>query len=439
MRDHLTIGGKMKANLIPYRKTYSICPVCRKQIPARIVKRKSGWYMEKSCDEHGGSQTIVWRGEKPDFLSWGKYSPPKDDFPPLCPDACGLCSRHLQNTCCVLVEVTKRCNLRCNFCFAESDEDNVHTAEKTPEALFKVFRELVCAGRSFIQLSGGEPTVRDDLPGIIAAAKKAGAESIQLNTNGIRLCDRGFTKELSDAGLSFVFMQFDGLDDNIYQKLRNRPLLKEKLQAIKVCDELGIGVTLVPTIVPGINDHQIGSMIKFALEHSPAVRGIHFQPVSYFGRYPDAPENTDRITLPEIVTAIEEQTGGLVRMKDIAPSACDHPRCGFHGDFVVLPDRLLALTPKASSDCCGNKSSTDEALLNRRFVSRRWKREAGDVTDNPDMSDFDAFLSRVRTHGFTITGMAFQDAYNLDIERLRRCSLHVWSEGKIVPFCSYYC
>jgi uncharacterized radical SAM superfamily Fe-S cluster-containing enzyme len=396
--------------------------------------------MEKTCGEHGEFKTVVWRGDRPGFQSWGKYAPPKEHLPLPCPDACGLCSRHLQNTCCVLVEITKRCNLRCGFCFAESGSDDALSSgsEKTPEELYGVFSELVSAGRSFIQLSGGEPTVRDDLPEIVAAAKKAGADSIQLNTNGIRLCDRNYTKKLSEAGLSFVFMQFDGLDDTVYQKLRNRPLLKEKLEAINVCDEFSLGVTLVPTIVPGINDLQIGKLVRFAISRSPAVRGVHFQPVSYFGRYPKTPEDADRITLPEIVAAIEEQTEGLVKISDIAPSACDHPRCGFHGDFVVLPDRLLALTPQASSDCCGRKPAEDEALRNRRFVARRWKREGGEISENPDMSDFDTFLSRVRTHGFTITGMAFQDAWNLDIERLRRCSLHVWSEGKIVPFCSYY-
>jgi uncharacterized radical SAM superfamily Fe-S cluster-containing enzyme len=392
--------------------------------------------MEKSCPEHGAFQTIVWRGDRPGFQSWGKYAPPQEALAPPCPDACGLCARHLQSTCCVLLEVTKRCNLRCSFCFAESD-GNAWEDEKTPEQFYPIFKELVDAGRSFLQLSGGEPTVRDDLPEIVAFAKKAGCDSIQLNSNGIRLCDRAYTKELADAGLSFVFMQFDGLDDEIYQKLRNRPLLDVKREAIRVCDEYGLGVTLVPTIVPGINDHQIGEIVKFAIAQSPAVRGVHFQPVSYFGRCPQEPQDEDRITLPEIVRKIEEQTEGFVKMSDIAPSACDHPRCGFHSDFVVLPDRPLALTPQASSDCCG-KTGSDEALRNRRFVARRWKRENVEIIEDPDMSDFDTFLSRVKSHGFTITGMAFQDAYNLDIERLRRCSLHVYSEGKIVPFCSYY-
>jgi uncharacterized radical SAM superfamily Fe-S cluster-containing enzyme len=194
----------------------------------------------------------------------------------------------------------------------------------------------------------------------------------------------------------------------------------------------------VPTIVPGVNDNQIGDIIKFAIENSPAVRGVHFQPVSYFGRYPQTPKNSDRITLPEIVTAIEVQTNGLVKTKDLAPSCCDHPRCGFHGDFVVLPDKLLALTQSDNQNSCCSEPSSEEALRNRRFVSRRWKRDGTPISDNLDMSSMDAFLSRVKTHGFTITGMAFQDAYNLDITRLRRCSLHVYDNGKIVPFCSYY-
>jgi uncharacterized radical SAM superfamily Fe-S cluster-containing enzyme len=157
--------------------------------------------MEKSCPEHGAFQTIVWRGDRPGFQSWGKYAPPQEALAPPCPDACGLCARHLQSTCCVLLEVTKRCNLRCSFCFAESD-GNAWEDEKTPEQFYPIFKELVDAGRSFLQLSGGEPTVRDDLPEIVAFAKKAGCDSIQLNSNGIRLCDRAYTKELADAGLS---------------------------------------------------------------------------------------------------------------------------------------------------------------------------------------------------------------------------------------------
>lgn len=452
----------MKITSLPTRKTSSVCPVCLERIPAKLVLRDGDWYMEKACPRHGEYKTVVWRSS-PKLTEWGNYRPPKEDAAALpdCPKDCGLCGGHLQSTCCVLVEVTERCNLRCPVCFAESGED--HTArEKSVGQLSEDFRFLVEKGCKFIQLSGGEPTVRDDLPEIVRAAKNAGATSVQLNSNGLRLgSNPEFTKRLAEAGLDFVFMQFDGVNDEPYRLLRGRPLLAEKLEAIRVCGENGIGVTLVPTIAPKVNDDQIGAIIRFGIEHTPTVRGVHFQPISYFGRYPKPPEDASRITLPEIIASIERQTEGLIMQTDLAPSSCDHPRCGFHGDFLITPDKLISLTPKnaagAEGCCCGSDTNEGagrggEALRNRNFVARRWKRnlllekEAAELdmaegsgdSGAGEAMDFDTFLARVAANGFTVTGMAFQDAYNLDIERLRRCSLHVYEDGRIIPFCARY-
>jgi 7,8-dihydro-6-hydroxymethylpterin dimethyltransferase len=141
-----------------------------------------------------------------------------------------------------------------------------------------------------VQLSGGEPTVRDDLPEIIRHARQAGCAHIQLNTNGIRLGqDREYAGSLAEAGLSFVFLQFDGMDDEVYRILRGKPLLDIKKKAITHCGESGIGVTLVPTLVPEVNIRQIGAIIDYGISLSPWVRGVHFQPVSFFGRIPHMP------------------------------------------------------------------------------------------------------------------------------------------------------
>ncbi|NLT13073.1 MAG: radical SAM protein [Clostridiales bacterium] len=433
------------------RHTASVCPVCLERLPADIVKTGHEYFLEKTCLEHGRFSAVVWRGENPAFEKWGDYQPPRDIDVPDCPNDCGLCAGHRQKTCCALVEVTNRCNLSCPVCFASSggiaSEGNAsreNTIEPSVGELFHIFKELADNGNTFVQLSGGEPTVRDDLPEIIAAAKAAGCESIQLNSNGLRLGeDPGYTRALSDAGLSFVFMQFDGTEDAIYEKLRGQQLLDQKKAAIRVCGENRLGVTLVPTVVPGVNDHNLGDIVTYAISRSPAVRGVHFQPISYFGRYPKAPDNKDRITLPEILRAVEAQTGGKVKITDFAPSCCDHPRCGFHGDFVVLPNRtLLRLTPKSRrSSCCDDTSH----LKNRNFVARRWKRSEEDNAPadavgkaEADFSDMDTFLRRVKSHGFTLTAMAFQDAYTLDIERLRMCSLHVARDGRVIPFCANY-
>jgi hypothetical protein len=327
--------------------------------------------MEKKCPQHGLFRTVVWRG-LPALEDWDDYAPPEEapEDAPRCPDGCGLCAGHRQDTCCVLIELTSRCNLRCPVCFAESGESAA--PEKTTEELYRDFCAMTAENRRFIQLSGGEPTVRDDLPEIVAAAKRAGATTVQLNSNGLRLASEpGYAELLRAAGLDFVFMQFDGVTERPYEVLRARPLLREKLAAIDACERAGLGVTLVPTVVPGLNVSELGDIVRLGVGRSPTVRGVHFQPVSYFGRYPAPPKDSGRVTLPEIVRAIIEQTDGLVRLEDFLPSRCDHPRCGFHADYVVMPDGLQAITHKkgASAACAGGSEALKTAASSKNAGS----------------------------------------------------------------------
>lgn len=423
------------------RNTYSLCPVCLRRLPAKHVKINNNIYLQKECPDHGFFSTVIWRG-KTSIDKWIGNTPEiEENENTNCPNNCGICSEHLQDTCCTLLEVTKRCNMNCKFCFADDRNDMDPSLEKVSDWL----KKLVVPGKTLVQLSGGEPTVRDDLPEIVEVARKVGCKYIQLNSNGLRLGqDIEYVRRLSEAGLSFVFMQFDGTDDEIYRKLRGGNLLDIKKKAIENCSAFNIGVTLVPMIVPGVNTYNIGDIIRFAIENSPAVRGVHFQPVSYFGKVPKLPEDDMRYTLDELLINIEKQTKRLIKTDNLQPSCCDHPLCGFHGDFVILPNKFVALSKKTNSDkegCCSNKITT--ADNNREFVGRRWKRSPDSEqtslnSSEPNIHDMDYFLKRVKSHGFTITAMAFQDAGNIDFERLRRCSLHVFDDGRFVPFCAHY-
>ncbi|MDR3311440.1 MAG: radical SAM protein [Oscillospiraceae bacterium] len=430
----MSVAVKPGAPLRVASRTRSVCPVCLAAVDARIVTDGENYWLRKSCAEHGAFSAIVWRGGG-EFADWWLPTP-KPTVPRDCPADCADCGEHPQGTCCALVEVTPRCNLRCPVCFADAGDG---AAEPTLGELEREFRSLAENGNTFVQLSGGEPTVRDDLPEIVALARVCGMETVQINSNGLRLArEPDFAAKLADAGADFIFMQFDGTRPDIYEKLRGADVLADKLRAVEVCARLKLGVTLVPTVVPGVNDDDVGGIIDFALSNSPAVRGVHFQPVSYFGRNIAAPEDGDRITLPEVLRKIEEQTAGKLKIRDFVPSGCDHPRCGFHGDFVVLPrGGLIKLTKKydPQAPCCG-----DAHLKNRNFVSRRWKRaeDADAPSDDADFTELESFASRVRTHGFTITAMAFQDAWTLDRDRLARCSLHVAKNGRTVPFCAKY-
>ncbi|MDD4644371.1 MAG: radical SAM protein [Bacteroidales bacterium] len=419
-------------------KTWSVCPVCLKRVPAERVQVGSGVFLWKSCPEHGSFTTLIWRGLT-DINEWTGNSEVPAAEDPKCPDQCGLCGDHLQETCCVLLNVTNRCNLNCRFCFADNEAT---TIDPSFEEIVQSLNNLIEKGKTLVQMSGGEPTMRDDLPEIIAAAKEAGARYVQLNSNGVRLSeDRDYVKKLAEAGLSFLFMQFDGTHDEIYRSLRGKPLLDIKKRAIDNCAEFNIGVTLVPTLVRGINTDQIGEILRFAIAGSPKIRGVHFQPVTYIGRVPENPTEKDRFTLDDLLAEIQAQSDGLIKSENLLPSSCDHPLCGFHGDFIIGQHEVIPLLKRSKpvKNCCCTPTPADK---NREFVARRWQRPAADQTNENaccgDVHDMEYFLDRVKSHGFTISAMAFQDAGNIDFSRLRRCSLHVYDKGKMVPFCAYY-
>ena len=405
------------------RRTRSVCPVCLNNLPALLTESEGKVYMEKACPAHGSFRVPLWRGLA-DYDAW------RGSVPPLaagegarCAVDCGRCGGHPQGSCCVLLEVTRRCNLQCRFCFAEGA-----APEPTPEELCAAADDILSRGRTkpLIQLSGGEPTLRDDLPALVRHIRASGGRWVQLNTNGLRLAeDPAYVRALADAGLSIVFLQFDGADDAVYETLRGRPLLDMKYRAIKNCGRWGLGVTLVPTIVRGVNDGMIGDLVREGIFLSPVVRGIHFQPVSYFGRVPGLPTEDSRYTLDELIHGLAVQAG--IDPVQLLPSRCDHPACGFHAAFTVTDDFSLApLTARHS----GRGEVSPEQ--NRAYIAGRWSAAPAETAGAP--GSLDAFLSEVGRHSFTLTAMAFQDAGNLDVERLRRCSLHVYDGGILIPF-----
>ncbi len=417
------------------RTTRSVCPVCLKNLPAMLTRDSSGCILlEKSCPAHGSFSVPVWRG-KMDFEQWLLGTEPLPKGAGVkCPTDCGLCAEHESASCCVLLEVTSRCNLRCRFCFAnggkEEDDPPLQTLKDAVQDI-----ALRC-DKPLLQLSGGEPTLRDDLPELVRYAKEAGCSCVQLNTNGIRLArEPEYAAQLADAGLDIVFLQFDGTRNEIYETLRGKALLETKLEAVRLCSALRLGVTLVPTVVRGVNDKDLGEIVRMAVSLSPGVRGVHFQPVSYFGRFPDLPVDGERYTLDELMADLSEQAG--IPAESFMPSRCDHPLCGFHADFLIDPSgRLRPLTSIAHSS-----RSRGSARDNRAYVARHWRRpppeEAPECAFSDEM-DFDTFLYRLRQESLSLSAMVFQDAMNLNIERLHRCTLHVYAAGKIKPFCAHY-
>jgi hypothetical protein len=402
--------------------------------------------MEKRCPVHGKFKTKIWQGEK----SFGQWVKPKipiaDRFHMVpenkgCPFDCGLCPQHLQHTCTAVLDVTSNCNFKCQFCFADSDAAKRKPDPGLDQLVDRLEKVYEISPECNLQLSGGEPTLRADLPQIIDRARGVGFKFVQLNTNGFLLAkDKNLVRRLAASGLSSVFLQFDGTSDGVHTQLRGRPLCRIKEQAIDNCCEHNIGVVLVPTLVPSINIREIGSILRFALAHAPGVRGVHFQPVSYFGRHTGAPGDAARITIPEILTQIEGQTQGLFSQRDFRPSACEHSLCSFNGKFLIQEDgRPTPLTPFAT-DCCAPVRAEEGSRQAKASVARHWQApgkielpRAGQAEDG-----LDRFIRQSATHMFCVSGMAFQDVWNLDLDRLKGCCIHSVSDhGRLIPFCAY--
>jgi uncharacterized radical SAM superfamily Fe-S cluster-containing enzyme len=438
--------------------TESLCPRCLRRVPALRSTEGDSVFLERSCPTHGRlDRVLIWKNSVRTYAEWDRQNggsrqrpgkSPQSD--PGCPFECGICSSHGQDTCTAIVEVTRRCNLRCPVCFAASEAGGPEDPDIN--GIAGMLRCLIERGEPFpIQFSGGEPTLRDDLPEIVALARAMGFDHIQVNTNGMRLArDPDYARALKESGTTTIFLQFDGLTEEVHTRIRGTALARVKQQAIERCSELKLGVILVPTLVKGINVTQIGPILQFAKKWIPVVKGVHFQPITYLGRYPGAPNNEDRLLIPDILQAIETQTGGELTVGNFLPPGCEEPHCSFSAFAILGADgRLLPTTRFENAPppgkCCGG----DAAKQSRNYVRNRWKYRESVLTGSGLPIETDSacgcggssedLFERLHSHSLCISGMAFQDAWNIDLERLRRCCVHVVTPDEtLVPFCVYY-
>ena len=425
-------------------ETNSLCPQCLKTIPAVKIAEDDKIYLVKTCPEHGEFKVLIWTGVedykdllryKAEFSRPAKYAVKESGE---CPQICGLCPDHRQHTCIVVLEVTNSCNLKCPICFASANEryrfhPSLEEIKKMYETIVSDVPHPIC-----IQISGGEPTIRDDLPEIVRMGKKMGVDYVELNTNGVRLGqDIEFLRSIKEAGVDSLYFSFDGLHSDIYMKTCGKDLLESKLKAIENCAQVGMGITLVTVVSPNINQDKVGEVIQFAKKWIPTVKGIHFQPMSYFGRYPIDPDNKDRITIPDLLREIEKQTKGELRADNFIPTSCSNVHCDAKSMSVLMEDgSLFPLTHRAMGP---PKDTKEIATKTRKEVSDLW-RFIDEQMGEPETEEgtWGSFIERAKTSYLTVSTMAFQDAWTVETERLCNCCIHtVTPDGRLIPFCLF--
>jgi 7,8-dihydro-6-hydroxymethylpterin dimethyltransferase len=440
--------------------TNSLCPTCLKVVQAKVILQHGKVYMLKTCPEHGSVRTLL-SSDAAYYLSQGQYNKPgtipRHFQMPVekgCPLDCGLCTDHEQHTCLALIEITEACNLRCPTCFADSDIGRFSPVEEVERMLDTVVENEGYA--DVVQLSGGEPTIHPHILDILSIAKKKRIKALMINTNGVRIArDEEFVRRLSDFKGNFeVYLQFDGFRQSTFEELRGEDLRAVKERAIANLTKYEIPINLTATIKRGVNEDEIGEIVKFGVEQK-MVRGVTFQPITNVGRHGDF-NPLDRTTVPDVIQAIDAQTNGMFRTGDFVPLPC-HSDCismtyaYVKGEKVKPLPRYLDV--KRYLDVIGNQITfevDDMKGVVGEALTRLWSASMPLSTVNA-LRDFTCCLPVApralsqREHGsvlyenmFRIVIIAFMDAWNFDVRSAKKCCVHhILPDGKIIPFCSY--
>lgn len=444
--------SRRDADYVFYELTRSICPTCKRAIDAQVLLRQGKVMMRKRCPQHGWFEALL-SSDAEMYLASLRYNKPgsmplqySTDVVDGCPYDCGLCPQHQQHTCLALVEVNSHCNLDCPICFADAGPGFSLSMEQVGRMLDR-FVELE-GDAEVVQFSGGEPTIHPHILEMVALAKEKGIRQVMINTNGIRIArDDAFLEGLQEHR-PVTYLQFDGFEERTNRVIRGRHLLGEKLRALDRLAEADLDAILVPAIERGVNDHEIGAIVRFGVQH-PAVRGIAFQPVTHSGRYiPFDPMS--RVTIPDVLKAVDAQTGGMFRVDDFVPVPCCHPACRV-ATYAYVEDGEVTPLPRVLDvedylNYITNRSLPDPNLDIRRALEDLWSASAVPGSDKAaaDLScaacdtTWPTAVADLKQNAFMIVVQAFADAYTMDLKQLMKCCVGVLvPDGRMVPFCAY--
>ncbi len=475
----------------------SLCPGCvdeekfnKMKIDAITYARHDKVWQIKQCEEHGVTKEISWSDYEM-YKKAERFQDPgikilnpnvdKSAFEIDCPTDCGLCAEHESHTGLGNIVVTNRCDLTCWYCFfyAKEGEPIYEPTMDQIKFMLKRMKNEKPVGANSVQFTGGEPTLREDLPDMVRAAKEIGYGHVQLNTNGINLArDPQLAPKLREAGISNLYMSFDGVTPQT-----NPKNYWEAQTAIENCRKAGIGVVLVPTVIGGVNDHELGDLIRFANGHINVVRSVNFQPVSLVGRMPESLRKRQRITIPGAIKRIDAQTDGQIGREHWFPVPCAKQITDFIEAIKQEPKYRLSIHFQCGMATYAFQDGTDGKLvaLPEFFDIEGFFEYLGELTRDINNSRYKSFkkpwviaklllnikkyinsektpkdLNFVKMMAGTISGanyhgladfhgkslflgmMHFQDPHNWDIDRIHKCDIHYATpDGRILPFCTF--
>ncbi len=485
---------------LPYF-TQSLCPECTKVVKARKFAEDGKVWMEKTCKEHGYFKELISPNLEiyMDMFTFrfgdgqGVSNPIVPDGK-RCPEDCGICNMHHSHTALANVDLTNRCDMTCPVCFANANAAGYVCEPDLVDIrrMLQNLRDMKPVPAKVVQFAGGEPTIHPQFHEICAMAKEMGFWHIQVASNGKNLSNYEFAKKAKESGLNTIYLQFDGVTDDVQFKTRAEKIMDTKRKVVENARKVGLRIVLVPVLVKGVNDHQVGDIVRFAVENVDVIVGISFQPVCFTGRINEKNRMEKRYTMTHLAMDVEKQTGFVPAKGGWLPLGCTspfsklsesltgepamtitcHPDCGNGAylfvephekkevrsltDFFDLRSALIDVQNLAKEIKANNeKGKKANHLFSKAKVLNILRKHYNsdkapkDLTFKRLLGVLDGYSSKEVAHKadhhtkhayptLFIAGMHFQDPYNYDIERVKRCIIHYSArDGRIYPFCTY--
>jgi uncharacterized radical SAM superfamily Fe-S cluster-containing enzyme len=489
----------------------SLCPDClaeraddRLTVPMAVFEAAGEIRLRKRCDEHGVQEDVCWtdaamyrRARALDEVSrhpaFGTALNGETDFEDGTGSDDGTvaagdgCSAGDAAECRAAatagasgignVTITNRCDRSCHYCFfyAESGDP---LYEPTKAEIRAMAARLAEEGTGAIQLTGGEPTVREDLVEIVEIAAEY-ADQVLLNTHGGRFAaDPDLARRVSAAGARGIYTSFDGVTPR-----HNPKNYWEFPSALRACRDAGMCAMLVPTVVGGWNDAGLGDVVRFGAANAETVCGVNFQPVSLVGRMDGDERRARRVTIPDVVTQIAADTDGAVPAeawfplpvyRAISEFLANWTGTGLYGlsstfaswmvTYVLVDDDdLVPITDVVDIGALIDALreiveayGADPSGLDRVRVARELLGNADDLL-GPEASATaglggalreaiaegrpDGLFDRLAERYDRVLPVGirhFQDPYNYDLDRVADCDVHyAMPNGRVVPFSVY--
>jgi uncharacterized radical SAM superfamily Fe-S cluster-containing enzyme len=447
------------------KTTTSLCAECKRAAPAEVWRVGGRVVMRKVCDVHGPSEVEI--SPNADWyehvVAFAPVLQPPDARKPVsqgCPFDCGPCTSHEQQSQLPIVPITSACNLDCPICYTHNkNEGAFHMTEAQLAAILGHLR-AADPERRIINLTGGEPTQHPQFERIVERCAEEGIHRITISTHGLRfLKEERLLERLAKIGARIV-LSFDSFKPETNQHMLGGNFLDGKLRVLDLLEKYQVETTLLPVLARGVNDDEVGAFVKLALEKD-FIRSLELHTMTFTGGNGSGFDRRGRYSTYDVLTDLEAQTGGQLRVADFVPSPAAHPLCYLVTYVLRLDDGRWLPFPRFMPG-----TDLRELLAGSLYLepTREMEHKLGDVINRLwageiECSDAEPVLGRLRALTESVFAKdlslrerlrraessakaiyihSHMDEDTFDTDRIRQCCVGIREpDGTNIPSCAY--